>query len=107
MKTVFPILLAFLLVSCSNSVGPSVEDEGTIQYAYNLPEESHVKIWVENSYQTTVKNLVDKFQPAGIHAQRIEMRDKNNNPLPEGLYTIYIDTDHYSMSRVLIYAKRN
>jgi hypothetical protein len=105
MRSVISILLAFLLLaSCSNSLHPD-EDFSTTIIQYALSEDTHVKLWLENSYSTKVKTLVDKFQQQGNYVVPLKMIDEDNAPLPFGLYTYYIETDKYSTSGVVIYPR--
>lgn len=105
MRSVIPILLAFLLAGCSNSFTPD-EDFSTTVIRYNLPEDTHVKVWLENSYSTKVKTLVDEFQQEGSYSVQLEMTDEDNTPLPSGLYTYYIKTEKLSASKVFVYPRQ-
>ncbi|HBQ59094.1 MAG TPA: hypothetical protein DD671_05570 [Balneolaceae bacterium] len=107
MKTVFPILLALILAGCSNSLTPELENVGTTNIAFALSEDSLVKLWVENSYQSTVKVLVDEFKAEGVYNVQLEMIDGNGDPLPEGLYTYFLETEQHSTSRAFLYTTKN
>ena len=59
------ILAIFLLAACESSpVGPA---SGSTTVTYGVPEASHVKVWVENSYNTTMVVLDDSIRQPGIY----------------------------------------
>lgn len=99
-KTIL-VLVPILFYGCSNplDVGDGVPLSTII--TYNLPADSHVKLWVENSYKTSVATLVDEVQQAGFHNVTFNAVDSNGNNLPEGLYTYHLETNSHSQSRVL------
>lgn len=105
MRSVLLIFLSLFLFfsACSNSLSPNELEVGTTDFRISLPEETHVNTWVENSYQTKVKTLLDKVMPAGTHAFPQKMVNKNGEPLPYGLYTLHIKTDTYSNSISFVY----
>lgn len=97
------IAVFFLISGCSNSVGNENEPPGITMINFAIPETTHVKLWVENAYQTTVRVLVDEEREAGVYSVPLEMIDENGDRLPKGAYTYYIEIDDESLSRHLIY----
>lgn len=77
-RFVIPLILAAcLLAGCRSSI---LDDPSTsIQYAVNEP--SHVKLTVENSYNTVVATLVDEDKQAGYYSVAFSMEG-----LTEGFY---------------------
>ncbi|GEM_PF-1738727 len=85
---------------CSNSLDTGGDDSLSTTISYQLNEETHVKMWVQNAYKTTVATLVDEVQPPGVHTSTFVAVDSNGNNLPEGIYTYRLETDSLSESRV-------
>jgi len=76
-KYIFVIAITVLIFGCNSSI---VDDPAaTIQYS--VPEQSHVKLYVENSYDTIIATLVDEVQMAGYYQVSFEI-----NNLAEGIY---------------------
>ena len=71
------IVLAYVIFGCNSSI----VDDPTTSIKYSVPEPSHVKLYVENSYDTIVATLVDQIQQAGAYSVSF---DANN--LAEGVY---------------------
>jgi PBP1b-binding outer membrane lipoprotein LpoB len=71
------IVLTFLVIGCNSSI----VDDPTTTIKYSVPELSHVKLYVENSYDTIIATLVDTVQQAGNYQVSFEI-----NNLAEGIY---------------------
>ena len=71
------VLLMILLNGCRSSVAP--DPSTTIRYQVEQP--SHVRLEVENSYNTVVAILVDEDKSAGIYHVAF-----NASALTEGIY---------------------
>ena len=97
-----PLLMMLLLYGCSNTAGPGNDTLPSYTISFVLDEPGHVKLWLENAYQTTVITLVDEEREAGAHQVSFEMIDSDGNILPAGLYTYFLKTDSFSVSRALI-----
>ena len=74
-------LLLFFLVILSLGCNSSILEDPSVKIRYQLPEESHVKLTVENSYKTLIAILVDEVQGAGVHEVSFDAND-----LAEGIY---------------------
>jgi hypothetical protein len=59
----------------------SILDDPSTTIKYSIPEFGHVKLTVENSYNTIIATLVDENQSAGAH----EVTFDTSN-LAEGIY---------------------
>lgn len=79
--TLFSLLL-ILIVGCNSS--NLVDPITTI--TYSVSEEAHVKLEVENSYNTIIKTLVDEEQNAGIYSVQFSASN-----LAEGVYFYTIE----------------
>jgi hypothetical protein len=77
MKIILSISLVFLFFGCNSSI---VDDPSTV-IRFSVPESSHVKLYVENSYDTIVATLVDEVKQAGVYDVVFD-----NNNLAEGIY---------------------
>lgn len=77
MKKLLLLTLTFLIFGCNSSI---VDDPTTV-IRFSVPESSHVKLYVENSYDTIVATLVDEIKQAGVYEV---VFDTNN--LAEGIY---------------------
>lgn len=84
MKIVYLLLFLhlFLLISCKSSI----LDDPSITIEYYVPERSHVKLTIENSYKTTIATLVDSEQFAGAYQISFDAND-----LAEGIYFYNIE----------------
>jgi len=71
------LLFSFLLISCKSSI---LDDPSTV-INYSIAERSHVKLMVENMYNTIVATLVDQELNAGYYSA-----DFNSDNLAEGIY---------------------
>jgi hypothetical protein len=74
-------ILLFLLVILSLGCNSSILDDPSVTIRYQLPEESHVNLLIENSYKTLIAILVDEVQSAGVHEVSFDASD-----LAEGIY---------------------
>lgn len=81
-RYLFVIVLTFLVIGCNSSI----VDDPTTTIKYSVPELSHVKLYVENSYDTIVATLVDQVLAAGHYSVSF---DTNN--LAEGIYFYTIE----------------
>lgn len=97
------IMVCLYFSGCSNSVEIENEPTGTINISFTIPEKTHVKLWIENAYQTTVWVLVDEERAAGNYTVLVETIDENGNRLPKGVYTYYLETEDKSHSASLVY----
>lgn len=97
------ILLLLLAAGCSNSLQPDTVPPQTKAIRFALPDTSHVKLWIENAYQTRVRTLVDKVKQPGSYTVNFHMVDEKGNALSYGLYTYHISTDSLSVTRTFIY----
>jgi hypothetical protein len=70
------------MIGCKSSI---LEDPTTV-INYSVPQASHVKLTVENSYNTLIATLVDKQQQSGYYAVNMDMSN-----LPEGIYFYTIE----------------
>lgn len=79
MRKVFLLLFITLLsfAGCKSSI---LEDPST-SIQYSIPQPSHVKLTVENSYKTVIATLVDGEYSAGNYSVLMNMSN-----LPEGVY---------------------
>ena len=101
-----PTCLLFLsLAGCSNFAGPTSGDIPTTHFGFQLSEPAHVRVWVENNYQTEVVSALDELRQAGSHSVMIEMKDADGKRLPYGLYTIFIKTDSFASSHPILFTK--
>ena len=86
MKNIYPkiLFMMFIFFSCesSNLVDPST----TI--SYKIEEDAHVKLEVENSYNTIIKTLVDEEQSAGSYQVQFDAQN-----LAEGVYLYTIEAN--------------
>lgn len=96
-------LLFLLLAGCSNYAGPTFGDIPSTHFGFQLSEPAHVRIWVENTYQTEVVSVLDEYRQAGSHDVLIEMKDADGKRLPKGLYTIYFKTDSFASSHPILF----
>lgn len=96
------LLIFFLILGCSNSLGPENDVIPSTTISFAIGETSHVKLWIENSYQTRVITLVDEVRDAGTHTVSFDMIDSKDNRLPNGLYIYHLETDFFSTSRTMI-----
>jgi hypothetical protein len=74
-------LLIIILTAFISGCNSSIVDDPTTIIMYPVPELSHVKLYVENSYDTIVATLVDEVKQAGVYDV---VFDTNN--LAEGIY---------------------
>ena len=77
MKKYLLLTMVMLFFGCNSSI---LDDPSTI-ISYSVPEPSHVKITVENSYNTVVAVLVDQDIPAGNYQANFSVSN-----LAEGIY---------------------
>jgi hypothetical protein len=74
---IFVIAITVLIFGCNSSI---VDDPSTT-IKFSVAETAHVKLYVENSYDTIVTTLVDQVLAAGNYSVSF---DTNN--LAEGIY---------------------
>jgi len=71
------LLFIFFFFGCKSSI---LDDPSTV-INYSIAERSHVKLMVENMYNTIVATLVDQELNAGYYSA-----DFNSDNLAEGIY---------------------
>jgi hypothetical protein len=86
------LILAVILFGCKSSI----LDDPSLRIKYSVPENSMVKLIIENSYNTIILTLVDKEQNAGVYSVNFDASD-----LPEGVYFYTVElkginSDYYS-----------
>lgn len=101
MKPALYLPLVLLMIACSNSLSTE-SNPGTMTINFDLPEDTHVKLWIENSYHTDVKTLLNKNMPQGIHSVAWDTKDDNGDLVPSGLYIYHIKTDEIHSSRTML-----
>lgn len=75
-------LLIVLLFGCESSI---LEDtSGNI--SFNIPQEAHVKITIENSYNTLIKTLLNENKTAGYYIVNFDISN-----LAKGVYYYTIE----------------
>ncbi len=89
---IFALLVIIFFAGCESSI---LDDPSTI-IDFRIPQKSHVKMTIENSYNTVIVTLVDGEVEAGQLNVSFNM-----NSLSEGIYfyTVEIrgiETDYYS-----------
>ena len=93
-------LLLFLLVILSFGCNSSILDDPSVTIRYQLPEESHVNISIENSYKTLIATIVDEVQSAGVHQVNF-----NSTDLAEGIYFYTIEMNGTASNYYYKYTK--
>jgi len=96
------LLIFSLFLGCSNTLGNENDIIPFTTISFSLEESSHVKLWVENAYQTKIITLVDEELNSGQYNVPLEMVDSKGNRLPNGLYTYHLKSDYFSASRIFI-----
>lgn len=71
------VVLTFLAIGCNSSI----VDDPSATIRFLVTETSHVKLYVENSYDTIVATLVDEVKQAGAYEVNFDI-----NNLAEGIY---------------------
>lgn len=77
MKKYLFIILSLIVFGCNSSI---VDDPTTI-IVFSVPELSHVKLSVENAYDTQIAVLIDTVLQPGTHSVNFD-----TNELAEGIY---------------------
>lgn len=98
------LLVSVLMAGCSNTVGTDDAEVRSTGISYQVPQAGYVKLWIENSYKTTVATLVDEHQSAGSYTVQFVAAEANGVHLPPGIYSYHFRTDTVSLSRILILA---
>lgn len=75
--SLFFILLSIASLNCNSSI---LEDPSTV-ISYSIPEPSHVKITIENSYNSIIATVFDGEKPEGLF--QVSFSTSN---LLEGIY---------------------
>lgn len=97
------IIFLYVLGSCSSTPTTISDDIGSSSIRFSVPETSHVKLWVVNSYKTTVAVLVDDVMSAGDYAAHLPLVDQSGKRLPEGMYTYHLKTKNGTVSRAMFF----
>ena len=71
------IFYLFVLFGCNSSI----VDDPAIRINFRVPESGHVKLTVENSYDTLILTLVDTEMQEGVYSVSFDASD-----LAEGIY---------------------
>ena len=77
MKKCLFIVVSLIVFGCNSSI----LDDPSTHISYSIPQPSHVRLSVENSYNTQIAVLVDDDLPAGSFSANF---DSSN--LAEGIY---------------------
>jgi|AntRauTorcE11897_2_1112592.scaffolds.fasta_scaffold00003_84 hypothetical protein len=105
MRSALLLLLLFLFTACSNSLSTSDSKNhtATTNISFTVPEYSHVKLWIENSYQTKIITLVNDSLQMGTHTAPWGAVDSQGKPVPYGLYSYHLRIGNKLISRPIIY----
>lgn len=92
------LLLALLLSGCKSSVIESRPASPRMQFSFSNSQKAHVKLTVENMYNSVVASLLEEDMPAGDHL--INFRIEN---ITSGSYYFImeakgIDNNYYEKS---------
>jgi hypothetical protein len=82
MKKLLLLSITIVIFGCNSSI----LDDPSTKIKYSIPEPSHVRLTVENSYDTVVAILVDQDLPSGVFEANF---DASN--LAEGIYFYTLD----------------
>lgn len=63
------------------------------QFAFEIPEDAHVRIWIEDYAGDPVRTLVDEELIANEYEFLWNALDDDQQPVAAGLYTVYIELD--------------
>ncbi len=74
-------LLIIILTAFISGCNSSIVDDPAAVIRFSVPESSHVKLQVENSYDTIIATLVDEVKAAGVYQVQFDI-----NNLAEGIY---------------------
>ncbi len=75
------------------------------EIAYNLPEDSRVKLTIYNIQGQKVKQLVDEYQNAGSRGVIWDGRDKTGVKVASGIYFYRIEAGAYSVTNRMVFLK--
>jgi uncharacterized lipoprotein YajG len=102
-KSFFIILLALLFLGGCRS---TILDDPTLAIQYPVLQTSHVRLSVENNYDTEIAVLVDRIQTAGYYTATI-----NGDAWLEGVYYYTLEckginsTYYYKVTKHIVLAK--
>lgn len=82
MKKYLFIAVSLIVFGCNSSI----VDDPAMLIRFSVPETSHIKLYVENSYDTIVATLVDELKEAGVYEVQLDI-----NNLAEGIYFYTIE----------------
>jgi len=90
--------------SLNLSISPNpVSNYATIQF--NLPGSTHVTLNLCDIHGRMIKELINRYCMVGENAHEINFNAITSNPLPAGLYLLYIHAGNDSATRKLILIK--
>ena len=91
MKKYFLMVFLSILIGCNSSI---LDDPAAV-IPFSVPEPAHVKVTVENSYNTIIAILVDDDLPAGTFSAQLDI-----SSLAEGMYFYIIEIKPESGSQI-------
>ncbi len=86
-RVLYTIMPTLFLLGCGSSVVES-ENIGLTTIRFSIPQSGHVKLFIENSYDTIEITLVDQVLPAGTYSVQIPA-----DTLKEGVYFYKLQLD--------------
>lgn len=91
----------FLFSSCEVT-SPEIVKGDLVVLSFSLTENSQVKADVINSYNTLIKNLIDRNLFAGVYRVEWDLTDNHNNKVVEGTYFFELYINNKLIKRQLI-----
>lgn len=92
------LLPALILSGCKSSVIESRPDSPRIQFSYSNSQKAHVKLTVENMYNSIVANLQEEDMPAGTHGINFSIKNITSGSYYFIMEAKGIDNNYYEKS---------
>ena len=91
----FYIFFILTMGGGSNSLDSGEDVPVKHKLGFQIEKSTHVHIWVENTYHTRVKTILDEEREPGVYQEPLGS-DSDGNRLPKGMYTYYLETEYTS-----------
>ena len=101
MRYLLPLVCVFAFFGCQTTTLEPLEP-GLEQISFSIPTDGHVILYVQNSYNTPVKFLIDGNLTAGQYTVSWDLTDNRGEIVLEGLYFWVLKSDAFTIERELL-----
>ncbi|MCK4956764.1 MAG: hypothetical protein KAS49_03945 [Candidatus Cloacimonetes bacterium] len=104
-KNAILLIIALILISCSNPVCPGSQSRPVTTISFSSEENCHVRLTIYNDLEQIVKTLIDEKFAVGQHSVVWDGTDDAGNQVATGVYYYEFIAGDYCATRQMLLLK--